>query len=183
MHSCRPTQAAPGFAQHSSFHKREDLVCMHKRPSMACDKWGQAGQGYAFLNLTPLYRAISPRLIIQTSESNSTLPITTSASRIYFAGNSQLVFHLQSEIALTKPLVALIHFPEIWYCSTFNSLWVTDLFGNLMNPMNPLPRKLIHIPCRKSRNLLQLNPKPTGSADPRLRTAEHLLSFCNNFSL
>ena len=68
----------------------------------ACNRWGQAGHCYAFLNLAPLCQAISPHLIIQISSKR--IPYC----RPYFClsiSNSLLselrcVFHLHSEIAL-----------------------------------------------------------------------------------
>lgn len=84
-----------------------------------------------------------------------------------------------------KPLVASTHFSELWYCSfqclticgsqTFLEIWW------MLQNFSP-EDSYTHTLCRESRNLLKLHRKPTQSTDSRLRTADHLLSFCN-FSL
>ena len=67
----------------------------------ACNRWGQAGHCYAFLNLAPLCQTISPHLI---QISSKRIPY----SRPYFClsisdsllSELRCVFHLHSEIAL-----------------------------------------------------------------------------------
>lgn len=146
MHARRPTRAAPGLSQQSSFHKLEDSVHKHKRARMACDRWGQAGQCYAFLNLIPLYRAISPHLIIQTSWKrilhSLSLPL-----RLQFTlqwtpiGFSPSLWNCSNEAIRGSHS---FFWTLILFISTFNSLWVTDLLGKLTNAINLLSRKFIH---------------------------------------